>query len=122
MLTPHLTGLTPGAHGFHLHTNGSCEISIKDGKATPAGAAGGHFDPKSTDKHSTPWGDGHLGDLPTLAVDANGNATIPVLAPRLSLADTKGHSLVIHAGGDNYSDSPATLGGGGARVACAVVK
>jgi Cu-Zn family superoxide dismutase len=28
---------------------------------------------------------------------------------------------VIHGGGDNYSDSPQPLGGGGARVACGVV-
>jgi len=28
---------------------------------------------------------------------------------------------MIHAGGDNYSDSPAPLGGGGARIACGVL-
>jgi len=28
---------------------------------------------------------------------------------------------MIHAGGDNYSDEPAKLGGGGARMACGVV-
>ncbi len=32
-----------------------------------------------------------------------------------------GRSIMIHAGGDNYSDTPARLGGGGARVACGVV-
>ncbi|WP_324128836.1 superoxide dismutase family protein, partial [Acinetobacter baumannii] len=29
---------------------------------------------------------------------------------------------MIHAGGDNYSDSPQPLGGGGARIACGVIK
>jgi Cu-Zn family superoxide dismutase len=29
---------------------------------------------------------------------------------------------MIHAGGDNYSDHPEKLGGGGARIACGVVK
>jgi Cu-Zn family superoxide dismutase len=29
---------------------------------------------------------------------------------------------MIHAGGDNYSDHPKRLGGGGARIACGVVK
>jgi len=29
---------------------------------------------------------------------------------------------MIHAGGDNYADQPAPLGGGGARVACGVIK
>ncbi|MGI9335880.1 MAG: superoxide dismutase family protein, partial [Gammaproteobacteria bacterium] len=29
--------------------------------------------------------------------------------------------LMIHAGGDNFSDQPKALGGGGARAACGVV-
>ena len=66
-------------------------------------------------------GKGHLGDLPALKVDASGKATTPVLAPRLKLAQLSGHSLMIHAGGDNYSDSPEKLGGGGARIACGVM-
>lgn len=28
---------------------------------------------------------------------------------------------MVHEGGDNYSDDPKPLGGGGARVACGVV-
>jgi Cu/Zn superoxide dismutase len=61
------------------------------------------------------------GDLPALYVTADGKVTLPVLAPRLRVADIKGRSLMIHAGGDNYSDIPAMLGGA-ARVACGVVK
>jgi Cu-Zn family superoxide dismutase len=38
------------------------------------------------------------------------------------MADVKGRSLMIHAGGDNYADQPAPLGGGGARVACGAIK
>jgi superoxide dismutase, Cu-Zn family len=34
----------------------------------------------------------------------------------------RGRSIMIHAGGDNYSDTPAPLGGGGARTACGVIK
>ena len=52
---------------------------------------------------------------------AHGKATLPVLAPRLKGADIAGPNLMIHAGGDNYADQPAKLGGGGARVACGVV-
>ena len=122
VLTPSLHGLAPGLHGFHVHQNPSCDAKEKDGKIVPALAAGGHFDPAGTNKHGEPWGDGHLGDLPPLYVDSAGNASQPVLAPRLKAADLAGRAIMIHAGGDNHSDHPAPLGGGGARVACGVVK
>lgn len=121
VFTPALKDLAPGLHGFHLHQNGSCAPADKDGKAVPALAAGGHYDPARSGRHGTPWGDGHLGDLPALYVDADGRATQPVLAPRLKAADLAGRSLMVHAGGDNHADHPAALGGGGARVACGVI-
>lgn len=121
VFTPTLKGLTPGQHGFHVHENGSCAPKEKDGKMVPALAAGGHYDPQKTGKHGTPWGDGHLGDLPALYVAADGTATTPVLAPRLKMADMKGRSLMVHVGGDNHADHPAPLGGGGARMACGVI-
>ena len=122
VLKPNLRDLPPGLHGFHLHENPSCEPAKKDDKMTAAHAAGGHFDPNKTGKHDGPYGDGHLGDIPSLFVDADGTATVPVLAPRLKVESLKGHSLMIHAGSDNYSDQPAPLGGGGARIACGVIE
>ena len=122
LLTPQLGELTPGMHGFHVHEKPDCSHAMQAGKDVPALAAGGHYDPAKTGKHEGPYGNGHLGDLPPLFVAADGKATMPVLAPRLKVADIKGRSLMIHAGGDNYSDSPAPLGGGGLRVACGVVK
>lgn len=116
-LTPHLTGLTPGLHGFHVHQNPSCDAA----NGVPAGAAGGHLDPSNTGKHGGPYSDSdHLGDLPALTANADGTATLPVLAPKLTTQLVIGHSLMIHAGGDNYSDTPP-LGGGGARFACGVI-
>ena len=50
-----------------------------------------------------------------------GEATTPVLAPRLDMDDLKGRALMVHEGGDNYSDSPQKLGGGGPRAACGVI-
>ena len=120
VFTPALSKLSAGAHGFHVHQNADCTPKEKDGKMVAALAAGGHYDPDKTNKHGTPWGDGHLGDLPPLLVDANGNATQPVLAPRLKMADMKGRSLMVHVGGDNHADHPAPLGGGGARMVCGV--
>ncbi|TAH45451.1 MAG: superoxide dismutase [Cu-Zn] SodC2 [Betaproteobacteria bacterium] len=122
VFAPDLKGLPPGLHGFHVHERPACAVLEKDGKAVAALAAGGHFDPQGTKKHDTPWGDGHLGDLPPLFVDAAGNASQPVLAPRLKLSDLAGRSLMVHAGGDNHSDHPEPLGGGGARIVCGVIE
>jgi Cu-Zn family superoxide dismutase len=105
-----------------VHQNPDCLPAVKDGKQTPALAAGGHYDPAGAGKHEGHEGKGHLGDLPSLTSGADGKATTAVTAPRLKLADVKGRSLMIHAGGDNYADQPAPLGGGGARVACGVIK
>jgi Cu-Zn family superoxide dismutase len=122
LLVPQLSDMTPGLHGFHVHQNPDCAAGMKDNKPMAGMAAGGHYDPAGSGKHDGPYGQGHLGDLPALYVGADGKATLPVLAPRLKMADLKGRSLMIHAGGDNYSDVPAPLGGGGARAACGIVK
>ena len=121
VFTPIIKGqIAQGLHGFHIHVNPSCDNTEKG----IGMAAGGHWDPKKTNRHSFPWDkNGHLGDLPALYVDANGVASNPVLAPKLKkLKEIKGHSLMIHIGGDNHHDQPAPLGGGGARVACGVIK
>ena len=117
-----LKGLPPGDHGFHVHEHGKCDPKEKDGAMTAGLAAGGHYDPHKTGRHEGPSGQGHLGDLPPLKVDASGKVKSKVTAPRLKVADLKGRSLMIHEGGDNYSDNPKPLGGGGARIACGVVK
>lgn len=114
LFAPQLHHLTPGIHGFHIHENPSCQ---QQGMA-----AGGHFDPKNTKKHLGPYQEGHLGDLPVLIVAADGSTTMPVLAPRFTkLSEINNHALMIHEGGDNYSDSPEPLGGGGGRMECGVI-
>jgi Cu-Zn family superoxide dismutase len=123
MFAPKLEGLPPGVHGFHVHEKPSCDPAIdpKTDKVMPAQAAGSHLDPDKTGHHEGPGGHGHLGDLPALTADATGNVNSQVVAPRLKMSDLSGHTLIIHAGGDNYSDSPKELGGGGARIACGVI-
>lgn len=122
LFVPALQGVKPGVYGFHVHEKASCAPQEQDGKLVPALAAGGHWDPEKTGQHKGPWSkDGHKGDLPALAIDET-NA-YAVVAPRLTkLEELKGHALMIHQGGDNYSDSPAPLGGGGARMICGVIK
>ena len=121
VIYPNLAGLSPGEHGFHLHSTGSCEVGeTAEGKAVAGLAAGGHWDPDETGQHLGPFGNGHRGDLSRLVVDGDGKTNTSVVAPRLSTADLKGKALIVHAGGDTYRDEPP-LGGGGARVACGVV-
>jgi Cu-Zn family superoxide dismutase len=68
LLTPNLHGLPPGPHGFHIHENPSC---LDNGMA-----AGDHLDTAHSKQHLGPYGKGHLGDLPALEVDNNGNGLI----------------------------------------------
>lgn len=121
LLTPNLFQLNPGIHGFHIHQNPDCGAAKKASKIVPGLAAGGHYDPTNTKSHQGPYRNGHLGDLPPLFVTQDGTATTPVLAPRLKKTDVIGHSVVVHLLGDNFSDNPKPLGGGGARLACGVI-
>ncbi|WP_217274120.1 superoxide dismutase family protein [Shewanella sp. VB17] len=123
VFTPQLSGLPAGLHGFHVHVNPSCETSEKNNQTILGGAAGGHYDPTKTGQHGYPWSNNnHLGDLPPLYVDMNGNAVQPVSSPRIKLTDLSGRALMIHAGGDNHADHPQALGGGGARLVCGVIQ
>jgi Cu-Zn family superoxide dismutase len=113
LVTPNLQNLPTGLHGFHIHEHPDCgDHALK---------AMGHLDPKQTGKHLGPYAEGHLGDLPVLVVDDKGQANTPILAPRLKTSDIKNHAVMVHAGGDNYSDEPK-LGGGGERIGCGIIK
>lgn len=114
-LIPHLKDLPPGKHGFHIHDQPNC--------GDKGLAAGGHYDPHQTGHHNGPYHtqNGHLGDLPIIIVNKNGIANVPTIAPRLTVNMIKNHAVMIHEGGDNYSDQPEKLGGGGGRIACGIV-
>lgn len=121
VVTPSVEGLPAGPHGLHVHEKPSCDSAEKDGTVQAGLAAGPHYDPAGTGRHQGPTGQGHLGDLPLLTADASGKALGEVVAPRLKLSDIKGRSLMLHAGGDNYSDAPEPNGGGGPRIACGLI-
>lgn len=122
LIQTQLFNLPQGPHGFHIHENPSCEPDIKEGKPNAALKAGAHLDPHQTGQHSHPTGKGHLGDLPLLNVAQDQTAKETLLAPRLTVNAIKNRAIMIHAGSDNYADSPQPLGGGGARIACGVIK
>lgn len=121
-IAPKLSGLPPGERGFHIHQNPDCGAKEKDGAMVAALAAGSHYDPAHSGKHAGPHGGGHKGDLPKLEVAPDGTASKAVVVPGVSVSDIRNRSVMIHAGGDNYSDNPAPLGGGGARIACGVIR
>lgn len=121
-ITTDLQGLPPGVHGFHVHQNPDCGPNGADGKTGPALAAGGHFDPDKTGKHMGPGGGGHKGDLPPLTVAGDGTAKETLQLKGVKAEEFANRSVMVHAGGDNFSDTPEVLGGGGARIGCGVIK
>ena len=122
--TTNLMNLPAGERGFHIHENPNCGVAVDANGVKQAGfAAGGHYDPHKTLMNKGPNGGGHFGDLPVLKVDSNGNSKEVIDLKSFKSVDLLiGRAIVIHSGGDNYSDNPEKLGGGKNRIACGVIK
>jgi len=118
LVTADLKGLTPGAHGFHIHETGACDPDFK--------AAGGHFNPHRASHGYAHNGQPHAGDMPNVYAHADGTAKADVLNALVSMAagaagslfDDDGSAVIIHAKADSYDDNA----GAGSRVACGVIK
>ena len=113
-------GASPGQHGIHFHTVGSC---VGLGGFASAGA---HFNP-SNKLHGllNPAGP-HAGDLEAITVDFQGEATFVATTTRVrltpgqtSLLDADGSAVVLHARPDDQRTDPS--GDSGARIACGVL-
>ncbi|RPH73288.1 superoxide dismutase family protein, partial [bacterium] len=109
-------GLTPGLHAVHMHSVGKCEGSA-------FATAGGHFNPMGK-KHglNNPAGS-HAGDLPNMLVSKDGSGrfevrtdAITLKAGPVSVFDSDGSALIIHAGVDDYTTDPT--GNAGDPAAC----
>lgn len=120
-LTIRLKDIPAGEHGFHIHENPSCAFQIQEGKVVSGALAGGHYDPNHTKIHAGPGEKGHLGDLHKLIANQDNIVEQQMIVPGLKIADVMNRALIIHEKGDNYSDEPLPLGGGGARIACGVI-
>lgn len=111
-----ITGLTPGAHGFHVHEKGNCT-------APDASSAGPHFNPGGT-AHGGPHDVAHhAGDLGNIVANSEGVAEFSIEVEGLSLGiDTNsiiGRALVVHAAADDLQSQPA--GNASSRIACGLI-
>ena len=110
-----VTGLTPGAHGFHVHEFGDCS-------AADFTSAGGHFNPMGQ-PHAAPQAEArHVGDLGNIEAGADGVATLEWTDKQL---DFEGHhgivgrAVIVHAKADDLKTQPT--GDAGGRLACGVI-
>jgi superoxide dismutase, Cu-Zn family len=113
------SGISTGAHAFHIHGVGKCEPPFK--------SAGDHYNPHKKPHGFLAKGGGHVGDLPNIHIPENGRLMVEFLVPGVTLKDGNnrlmdedGSALVIHAQKDDYRTDPA--GNAGDRIACGVVE
>lgn len=101
LVTASFINLSPGFHGFHVHTTGVCEAA--DGFSS----AGGHFDNEGASHPN------HAGDLPSLLVNNDGTAMLTFATDRFTVADlfdADGSAIMVHSGHDNFANVPARYG------------
>ncbi len=117
LVTAKVSGLSPGAHGFHIHEKGDC--SSGDGMS-----AGGHFNPQGKPHAAPTTPDRHAGDLPMLQANASGEATLTVEIDVITIGtggnDIVGRAVIVHKDPDDFTTQPT--GNSGARVACGVIR
>ena len=111
----HITGLTPGSHGFHVHEFGDCS-------AADFTSAGGHFNPAG-DPHAGPKdAKRHAGDMGNIEANQEGVADVDYVDPMLAFdgpTSVLGRGVIVHAAADDFKTQPT--GNAGGRLACGVV-
>lgn len=114
-ITAHITGLTPGKHGFHIHEFGNCACD-------DALCAGDHFNPTHT-AHGGPHSDiRHVGDFGNIIADEKGIGVYEAVDTHATLngpTSIIGRTVIIHAQEDDLTSQPS--GNAGARISCGVV-
>jgi len=110
------SGLTPGAHGLHIHEGGDCG-------GPQARNAGGHLNPAGG-RHGSPGAPSHhLGDLPMLTAGGDGTARFQARMGGMSLDDGPTgilrRTVVVTARPDDFTTQPT--GNSGPAVACGVI-
>lgn len=110
-----ISGLTPGEHGFHIHTDPNCDNQGK--------AAGGHFNPQEVDHSGPRQASQHVGDLGNITANNKGDVDIEINNERLAFSGENNilnRAVVVHANADDLVSQPS--GDAGGRVACGVIR
>jgi Cu-Zn family superoxide dismutase len=127
-------------HGFHIHandvaTNGEgCVADPAADHLTWFTSADGHW------KSGTQTHGQHLGDMPSVFVNADGSVETRFTISRIPLSELAGKAVVLHAGADNFGNVPVgaaadqyaanavdattktqNTGNAGDRIACGVI-
>jgi len=127
-------------HGIHIHAN-SDPANGEGCKADPAMAASTWF--TAVDGHlkdGTAVHGEHKGDLPSVLVRQDGNASLRFTTDRFTPADVIGKAVIVHNGTDNFGNVPtgtlpdqytangdaavtktAATGNAGDRMACGLI-
>lgn len=111
-------GLTPGAHGFHVHENGECEGPTYE-------SAGGHFAPEGHPHGGPNDPKKHAGDFGNIEAGVDGKAKYYATSTSISLdpADQRsvvGKAVIVHEGKDDLKSQPSGAAGG--RLGCGLVE
>ena len=115
-----IEGISPGGHGIHIHSTGSCEPDFKAsrGHINIHDRAHGLLNPDGPDN----------GDLANIYAASDGSVIAEVLAVGVALADDHaemrdvaflfdedGSAIVVHENPDDHMTQP--IGGAGGRIA-----
>lgn len=110
-----ITGLTAGAHGFHVHEYGDCS-------APDFSSAGEHFNPTGAPHGARTDAKRHVGDLGNVEAGAGGTVAIDYTDNHLRLEGDRsilGRSVIVHEKADDLETQPT--GDAGGRLACGVI-
>ncbi|XP_042615358.1 copper chaperone for superoxide dismutase [Cyprinus carpio] len=112
-----IDGLTPGAHGLHVHELGDLTQDCM--------SCGDHFNPFRKQHGAPQDSERHVGDLGNITAAPDGRASFRLEDSQIKVWDVIGRSLVVDSGEDDLGRGKHPLskitGNSGERLACGVI-
>lgn len=112
-----IDGLTPGAHGLHVHELGDLTQDCR--------SCGDHFNPLGKQHGAPQDSERHVGDLGNITAAPDGRASFRLEDSQIKVCDVIGRSLVVDSGEDDLGRGKHPLskitGNSGERLACGVI-